>query len=216
MVRDSDSKATSYDFDASKLTITTPRALKKGRFANVRYKGGDLYMESPSLHLPMGVSSFEDGAKKSLFISCRGCDDTEDVRMFVAALDSLQERAIDLACDIKMLGDNVDRNQVSSMMTPIVKTSDMYPPAFRVALPYRDGKPAFSAWIKDGGIVTPCSIDDMEVTGARINVILSASAVWIVNSRSWGISLKAAQILVKPTANAPTSDMSFFIDEALE
>ena len=61
IVRDSDSKAAkSYSLDATKLTVTEPKALKKGKFCNVRYNGGTLYMETPLLHLPMGVSSFED------------------------------------------------------------------------------------------------------------------------------------------------------------
>lgn len=217
VVRDPTTKeAVSYSFDAAKLTVTEPKALKKGKFSNVRYNGGALYMESPLLHLPMGISSFEDDDKKSIFVSCRGHDEQEDVRLFVAALEAAQDKIIDQVSSMKVLGDKATRDMVSGFMTPLLKPSDRYPPGFRVALPFREGKASFDTFKKENGSVVKCNLEDVDIRGAKVKVIFNASSVWVVNNKNWGVSLKASQLLIKPSFDIPATGVSCFSDENLE
>ena len=225
IVRDDDNNAVNYTLDPKKVTVTPPRALKKGKFSNVKYSGGSMYLESPLLHLPMGISSFEDDGKKSLFVSCRGHEDQDDVRLFVEALDALQERIVDQAASLKLLGEKSSREMLSDFLTPIVKTSDKYPPAFRVTLPQqtetdKDGnkvsKYTFSAFTKEDKKTVPCDIDNMELRGARAKIIFTVSNVWVVNNKNWGVSLKATQLLVKPSFDIKSIGMSCFQDDAMD
>ena len=215
IVRDSDNKPVKFSFDAHKLTVTPARALKKGKFSNVRYNGGSLYIETPWLHLPMGVSSFEDDGKKSLFVSCRGHEDQDDVRLFVEALEALQERVVDQAASLKLVGEKSSRELVSDLMTPIIKTSDKYPPAFRVALPQQDGKYMFDAFTTEGKNPEVCDIDNMDLRNARAKIILTINSVWVVNNKNWGVSLKTTQLMVKPNFDIKSMGVSCFADDVI-
>jgi hypothetical protein len=213
--RDSATKEpVSYTFDATKLTVTEARKLNKGKFSNVRYSGGALYMETPELHAPTSVSSFEDEGKKSLFVSCRGHEEQEDVRMFVEALNAVQDKIIDQVADLKLLGDKVTRDMAAGLMSPLIKVSDTYPPAFRVGLPYRDGKAGFDAFTKSGRKIEPVDLDDIDVRGAKVKVIFTLTSVWVVN-KNWGVTAKATQVLIKPAFSAPAAGVSCFTDEAM-
>lgn len=216
IVRDNDNEPVKYSFDARKLVVTPPRALKKGKFSNVKYSGSSLYFETPILHLPMGISSFEDEGKKSLFVSCRGHEDATDVKLFVDALESLQNRIIDQAADLKLLGEkSSSRDLIAEFMTPIIKPSDKYPPAFRVALPTTDGKYTVNTFKKEAGKTVPCDLDDVEVRGARAKIIFTMSSVWVVNNKNWGVSLKATQLLLRPSFDLQSVSTSCFRDENL-
>jgi hypothetical protein len=216
IVRDSKTKAaTGYDFDAKKLTVTEPRKLSKGKFSNVRYNGGALYFETPYLHAPTSVSSFEDADKKTLFLSMRGHDEKPEVKMFLDAMMGAQERIIDQASDLKLLGDKYTRDMTSGLMSPLVKTSDNgYPPAFRITLPSREGKDTFDAFKATAKGPEECSLDDLDVRGSRIRAIFAITSVWVVN-KTWGVSAKATQILIKPNFDVPMAGVSNFSDDAI-
>ena len=216
ILRDSDSKAaTGFDFDPKKLTVTEPRKLSKGKFSNVRYNGGALYMESPYLHAPTSVSSFDDADKKTLFLSMRGFDERADIKHFLDAMNSAQERIIDQASDLKLLGDKYTRDMTSGLMSPLVKTSDAgYPPAFRLTLPTKDGKYAFDSFKASDNGPEECNLDDLDVRGSRIRVIFTITSVWVVN-KTWGVSAKVTQLLIKPNYDVPIAGVSNFSDDAI-
>lgn len=224
IVRDEENKPLRFSLDPKKITVTPPRALKKGKFSNVKYSGGSLYIETPLLHLPMGISSFEDDGKKSLFVSCRGHEDQDEVRMFVESMEALQERIIDQAASLKLLGDK-SRETLAEFLTPIVKTSDKYPPAFRVALPQHTEtdhlgnkvtRYAFSSFKREGKQTVPVDIDNIEMRGARVKVIFTINNVWAVNNKNWGASLKVTQLLVKPSFDIQAINTSCFHDDELD
>lgn len=216
IVRDSTTKtATGFDFDPKKLTVTEPRKLSKGKFSNVRYSGGALYFETPYLHAPTSISSFDDADKKTLFLSMRGFDERSDVKVFMDALTAAQERIIDQASDLKLLGDKSTRDMTAGLMSPLVKTSDAgYPPAFRITLPFRDGKFTLDTFKAGARGPEECSLDDLDVRGARVRAIFTITAVWVVN-KQWGVSAKATQLLIKPCFDAPIAGISNFSDDAM-
>ena len=217
IVRDESKQATSFSFDPAKLVVTEARKLNKGKFSNVRYSGGALYIETPMLHSPMSVSSFEDEGKKSIFVSCRGHDDESkpEVKMFADALMALQDRVVDQVSSMKMLGTSFSRDTVAGVMSPLVKLSDEHPPAFRVNLPFRDGKACFDMYKKNGKSIDAVTLDDIDIRGASIKVIFTITSVWVIN-KTWGISTKATQVLVKPAFDVPSAGLSCFSDLALE
>lgn len=216
IVRDPSTKnATGYDFDPKKLSISEPRKLSKGKFCNVRYNGGALYFESPYLHAPTSISSFDDADKKTLFLSMRGHDERTEVKVFLDALNSAQERIIDQAASIKLLGDKYTREMTSGLMSPLVKTSDAgYPPAFRLTLPTRDGKFTFDTFKAGPKGPEECDLNEMDVRGASVRAIFTITSVWVVN-KQWGVSAKVTQLLVKPAFDAPIAGVSNFSDDAL-
>ena len=217
ITRDASTKtATGYDFDASKLIVTEGRKLSKGKFSNVRYNGGALFLETPYLHCPTGVSSFDDTDKKTLFLSMRGYDEGGDVSFFHDALMAAQERIIDQASSLKLLGDKSTRDMTAGLMSPFVKTSDAgYPPAFRLALPVdRDGKFTFDAFKSGPHGPEECNLDEMDIRGSRVRAIFTLTSVWVVN-KNWGVSAKVTQLLIKPNFDAPMAGISNFSDEAL-
>jgi hypothetical protein len=208
--------ATGYDLDPKKLTVTEGRKLSKGKFSNVRYNGGALFAETPFLHCPTGISSFDDNDKKTLFLSMRGYDEQSDVKLFHDALIRAQERIIDQASDLKLLGDKYTRDMTAGLMSPFVKTSDSgYPPAFRLTLPVdRDNKYAFDTFKQGPHGPEECSLDDVEIRGARVRAIFTITSVWVVN-KTWGVSAKVTQLLIKPNFDAPAAGVSNFSDDAL-
>ena len=216
IVRDPATKAvTGFDFDPKKLSVSEPRKLSKGKFCNVRYGGGALYLESPYLHAPTSVSSFDDADKKTLFLSMRGHDERDDVRVFLDAMNKVQDRIIDQASEHKLLGEKYTREMTLGLMSPLVKTSDAgYPPAFRITLPMRDGKDAFDAFRATDKGPEECSLDDVDVRGARVRTIFTITSVWVVN-KQWGVSAKATQVLVKPVFDAPIAGICNFSDDAV-
>lgn len=216
IIRDPETKAVKgFDFDPTKLAISEPRKLSKGKFCNVRYNGGVMYIESPYLHAPTSVSSFEDADKKTMFLSMRGHEERSDIRAFLEAMKQLQERIVDQASAHSLMGDKYTRDMVMGVMSPLVKISDAgYPPAFRVTLPSRDGKDAFDAFKATDKGPEPCSLDDMDIRGARVRAIFTISSVWVVN-KTWGVTAKATQVLVKPAFDAPVAGVCSFSDEAL-
>lgn len=216
VVRNSANEPVSYSLDPTKVTVTEGRKLSKGKFSNVRYNGGGaLYLETPYLHAPTSVSSFEDEGKKSIFVSCRGHEEKDDIRVFVEALTGLQDRIIDQVSDLKLIGEKFKRDTVAGVMSPFLKVSEQYPPSFRVSLPMRDGKQDFDMYCKDGKKVESTTLENTDVRGAVVKIIFTISSVWVVN-KTWGISAKVKQLLVKPAMDVPTSGLSCFTDLALD
>lgn len=216
IVRDANTKAvTGYDFDPKKLSVSEPKKLSKGKFSNVRYNGGALYFETPYLHSPTSVSSFDDADKKTLFLSMRGFDERADVKAFLDALNSVQDRIIDQAHSLKLLGEKYTRDMTAGLMSPMVKISDAgYPPSFRLTLPTRDGKYTFDTFLAGPKGPEESSLDDLEIRGARVRTIFTITSVWVVN-KQWGVSAKATQLLIKPSFDAPIAGVSNFSDEML-
>ena len=146
----------------------------------------------------------------------RGHDERSDVKLFHDALISAQERIIDQASDLKLLGDKYTRDMTAGLMSPFVKTSDSgYPPAFRLTLPVdRDNKYAFDTFKQGPNGPEECSLDDVDIRGSRVRAIFTITSVWVVN-KTWGVSAKVTQLLIKPNFDAPAVGVSNFSDDAL-
>lgn len=217
ITRDATTKAvTGFDFDPSKMVVGEPRKLAKGKFCNVRYNGGPLYFETPYLHSPTSVSKFDDADKVTLFLSFRGHEDRADVKAFLDALTSAQDRIVEQASELKLLGEKSTPEMMESLMSTMIKVSDSgYPPAFRITLPMtKDGKYAIDAFKPTDAGPVELSLDNIDLRGARVRAIFTISSVWVVN-KQWGVSLKATQLLVRPNFDIPAAGISNFSDDAL-
>ena len=64
-----------------------------------------------------------------------------------------------------------------------------------MALQYADGKPKFDTYNRSGEKI---DIDGVDLKGANVTAILVLQNIWVAGGNMFGVSVKAAQLLVEP------------------
>ena len=224
------------DFNIANVGIGSVRTLDNGgKIVYLNYKSNKLFLQTPKLKAPFGLSNWE--GKYSLDLSLSGYDGSvESVKTFYTALATLDEYMLDQGMQNgmawfkrKMASTEVvdalySRNVKFAKDKATGEVTDKYPPTFKLSLPFRDGKFACDVYdVKRN----PLDLSSVELKGAKITAIAQCTGVWLAGGK-FGCSWKVVQLLVEPqetikgyafkdiedSANAGESDIEDEFQEA--
>jgi hypothetical protein len=159
----------------------------------------------------MGVSCWENESqnesqkKFSVMLSLTG-DAPPELVAFRAALtefdDAVSAHVASRSRDL--LKKDFELDTVRQLHSPLCRPSEKYGPSMKVALPMRsDGSASYQCYNaskRTGGVPELVDIDDLEVRGGRVRVIMSLGSMWIAGTNSFGVSARALQVSVQPVA----------------
>jgi len=207
------------DFDITKLSVAAdpkPMGASKARQAAVNYNGRRLVIQTPPMRCPFGMNRWAEEDKNEKFsvdLSFGASAGETKFREITEAMDQLLvHKAMEYNHNWLRSPKN-NEDAVGAMYTPMLKLSkkdpSAYPPNFKVKIPYKDGSFRCSVF---NSKQERMSLDDVDIRGATVAVIMQCVGVWIVAGK-FGCTWNVLQMRVK----LPTVQRGFaFNTKALE
>jgi hypothetical protein len=209
------------DVDVSKITFSAPKQLDNGgRSIFINYNNRNLIVQTPMMSLPFGISVWpgERGLpdKHTLQMSFAGRDTNQGVQDFFDMLERISEHVIDNALENSTAWFKKkypSRDVVADMFTPSIRyskdkdtgeLSTMYPPNFKLNLPFVDGDFRFPVY---GGDREPLDLNEIlgspkRGKGARVSAIIHLQSIRSVGlNKSFGVTWKVCQLRMIMPAN---------------
>lgn len=197
------------DVDVSKLTYATPLNLDNGgKIIRVYNNGKPLVFQTPVMHCPYGVSSFDGdkGSKYTINLSFKDMHNTEAMEAVQKMLTDLDKRFVDDGLENSMSWFKkkyTTREVVDALYSPIIRVSkdketgevtDKYPPTFKVQLPIKDNKVMCEVY---NAAKEKIDLDMASMKGAGVAAIVQCNGIWIAGGK-FGCSFKVLQMRVSP------------------
>ena len=201
------------NFDITRLTFGQPKQQANGgRTIFIAYAGKQLYMQTPDMKAPFGVSVWpsDNGGpdKHSIDLSFEGRETSEPISQFFDALQQIDSRVVrdgnensQLWLKKKFPSEDV----VRALYTPTIKHSknretgeedNRYAPTFKMTLPFKDGQfqcPCYRSRREEVDLHEV--IQSGRSKGARVQAIVQLSAIWVVGQK-FGLMWKVRQLKI--------------------
>jgi len=219
----------SKDFDPSKLSFKEIRTMKDigAQFAPVEYEGKKLYLQTPEMLVPYGLSQYkakegedqDENAPWTLDLSFAGHEENTEVGVFMTKLQEVEDVLKEAAFQNKWKKDNknkdpkkrnksVSKEVLNSFVSSQVRYSTgpksvdengnpKYPPTMKVKVPCVKGNFLCEVYDEDKKAVTDKPLNEMLVKGSRAKCLLECGVVFIGASIS--LTWKLSQIKVRHT-----------------
>lgn len=200
------------NFDISKLTYGTPKALESGgKSIYILYDGKPLVMQTPEMPVPFGMSKWAGDGKSAdkytLNMSFKNMAEKPSLKRFHDIMEALDDKLITDATvnSAQWLKKKYTSTEiVKELYTPIVRVArdketgdvtDKYPPTFRCSVPCRNGTFTCEVYDKQRN---PLDLNTVETKGSRITAIV-APTLWVAGGR-FGCTFRVVQLRVVPPA----------------
>jgi len=204
------------EFDAQKMTLSAPRALKSGgKTVYVNYKGEKLLFQTPVMVAPFGINKWqnEDGSgpvKYSLDLSFDGMDTRPVLKKFYDNLNEIDSKLIkegfanhDKWLSLKKAPKSTD--DVENVYTRIIKTPKdaKYSPTFKINLPHDGSSFTFNVYDNNKQAINLFDMiakNEIDTKRCKVSAIIQCTGIWIVGGKSFGCSWKVVQmeIITRP------------------
>ena len=211
------------EIDFSKITYSEPKqnGNSPARIAYVNYDGGKLVVEAPWMTSPFGIRQpppeyRDEGAppKYSVEFSLKGYrGEDPEVQQMYAMLNGFQDKILEDSCTYSSewhKKKNMSKDVAEALFTPLVRlpkdkntgeVTDMYPPTFKLKVPYWEGE--FKSKVMQKGSGTFLEGDLSEQVGGRLNarVIMECSSLWFVAGKfgaTWNLKIMEYESLGQP------------------
>lgn len=199
--------------DLAHVSFGTPKKLDNGgRLVPVYYQGSPFVLQTPPMRTPYGLNAWtqersngEEFTKYSLNLSIDTKNDTSKMYELLMGLDA---RILQDACQnsTTWLNKNTLSAEVAkALYTPMVKVAkdkttgegtDAYPPTFKVALPYADGK--FTCEFYDAQ--RNAIVLDTIPKRSTVTAICQCTGIWVAGGK-FGCNWKVLQLRYTPPAD---------------
>lgn len=201
--------------DVSKISYGIPKQLDNGgRVIYINYASKNLMIQTPWMYAPFGVSVWpgERGIpeKYTLDLSFSDRDSRAGVKDFFDMLLKLSERVVSDALDNSNLWFKKkypSRDVVDALFTSNIRYSkdkitgevtNLYPPSFKLNLPYRNGAFNFPVYGANKEIIDLMKIHESSGRGkgSKVKAIIQCTSIWIAGGK-FGLSWKVCQMHMK-------------------
>ena len=204
----------SKDLDVSKVSYGAPKQLDNGgRSVYISYMSKNLMVQTPVMNAPFGVNVWpgERGMpdKYTLDLSFAGMETRPNVREFKDMLSRLGDQVITDALENSNLWFKKkypSRDVIDALFTSNIRYSkdkvtgevnNMYPPSFKLTLPYRDNAFTFPVY---GSERDPVDLMDIHTSpsrgkGSKVSAIIQCTSIWFAGSK-FGLTWKVCQMRI--------------------
>lgn len=150
-----------------------------------------------------GLSRWQnnENEKLSIDLSFKNIDDNVKHTYFLNFLNNLDDAVINKG-RINYLGAEKSQEVAKELYKKCVKTSEGYSPTFKIAV--TQSTKLYNSKKQE---VSIC--EDNIPKGALLDVIISISSIWIINKKSFGISIRAEQIRVRQESSGQLPNYAF-------
>ena len=212
---------TAKTFDATAIHFGPVEKNKMGgRFISLTNEHGaktKITLQFPTMHLPFGISAYrekpeDEPTSYSADLSFRGMDENQNVKTILDKMNALDQHLIDAAHanSVAWFGKQKSRELLEDTYRQLTKVdpSGKYAPIMKAKITMLGDKPNVQIFDTDK---TPIGIEDVP-RGSTVKVIAEIASVWQVGAGTlWGVTFRAAQILVVDKPNK-LSDFAFVND----
>ena len=205
-----DSIILAKNVDLTQVTYGAPRVLDSGsRAVYLNHKGKPLYLQTPEMSIPFGLSKWSNDGKGqdkySIDLSFKGKDTNSSLKSFFEKISDLDAKLINDCMDnsSSWMKKKIDQKPViEALYTPMVKfpkdkntgdITDKYPPTFKISIPMKDG--FIDCDVYDGNREL-IKISDIE-KNSKVTAIIKGVGLWIAGGK-FGFSWKLVQLRVVP------------------
>jgi hypothetical protein len=208
----------SRDVDLSKITFSEPKqnSNNAGRTIFINYNGGDLFLQTPCMISPFGISTWpgERGApdKHTLDLSFAGREKKTSIQEFHDMLQGLTKLVLKTAEEksSSWLKNSAPSSEfIGKIFTKMIRyskdkltgdDSTTYPPSFKLNLPTKDGDFPFKTYNADReemDLYSMLSATPRPCKGARVTAIIQLSSIWVVGQTNFGVTWKVQTLLIQ-------------------
>jgi hypothetical protein len=217
----------SKDFDPRKLSFKEVRTLKDigAQFAPVEYDGKKLYLQTPEMIVPYGISQYkgkegeepDENAPWSVDLSFSGHEDNPEISEFMSKLHAVEDIIKEFAYqnnwkkdnkskDPKKRNKSVSKEVLQTLISSIVRYSTgpksvdsngnpKYPPTMKIKVPCVKGNFLCEVYDEDKNPVTVTPLNQMLIKGTRAKCLLECGAVFIGSNIS--LTWKLSQVKIR-------------------
>lgn len=213
-----DSIVLNKDFDISHVKFDNKmKALDTGcKLKFVSYNRNPLVLQTPECFTPYGINnnSFdeENSNKYTLDLSFRDMENRPALKTFFDNIEKLDELIINEAFKnqkewFRKTIASVDIIK-QALYKPMIKyakdkntgeITDMYPPTFKVKIPYANDKFGCAFYDKECNLLATEDVSSMNSKGAKVISLIQCNGLWFAGGQ-FGVSWKAIQVQVTPRA----------------
>jgi hypothetical protein len=192
---------TAKTWDMNKVTFGEVRTLEtSSRIVYINYAGKPMYVQTPPMVSPFGVSKFAidgtDTKKYSIEIAFKNRETSVRERTFYEKLQAFDRKVLDTVLEnsgswLKKKYNSLE--VIEALYTPCIKlpkdkngeVTDKYAPTFRLSLPMRGME--FMCTTEDATTGLPLDVIDLEQTGASkqavVTAIIQITGIWIAGGK---------------------------------
>jgi len=211
-----DSIVLNNDFDISNVKFDTKmKALDTGcKMKFVSYKKGPLVIQTPECYTPYGINnnSFdeENSNKYTLDLSFRDVETRPALKTFFENIQKLDELIITEAFknqkdwfrksfpSVEIIRDGLYKSMIKYAKDKNTgEITDMYPPTFKVKIPFANDKFGCEFYDKDCNSLSNEEITCMNSKGAKVIALIRCNGLWFAGGQ-FGVSWKAVQLQITP------------------
>ena len=158
-------------------------------------------IQTPTMHLPFGISAYRERPDAeplsySADLSFRDMDTDENVATFYNKVKALDAHLLQTAVEnsVTWFGKQKSRELLEDTYRKLTKSdpSGKYADNMKFKIAVQNGAANVRVFDTDK---TPITIDDVP-RGSKVKIIAEIASVWFVGNTTWGITFRAAQILV--------------------
>ena len=197
---------TAKTFDAALLNFGPVEKNKMGgKFIPLTNSGGTktrFTIQTPTMALPFGISGYRDRPDAeplsySADLSFRDMDSDDNVALFYNKIKALDSHLLDAAVEksVEWFGKKKSRELLEDTYRPLTKVdpAGKYAPNMKFKITIQNNAPNVRVFDTDK---TPITVDDVP-RGSKVKIIAELASVWMVGGGTqWGVTFRAAQILV--------------------
>jgi hypothetical protein len=213
---------TSKTFDVANVTFGAMKILETGgRMIYMNYGGNPIYIQTPEMLAPFGLSSWSnDGGssgdiKYSIEMAFKNRETSKAEARFFKALEDFDKKVLSTVLENSALWLKKKYNSlevIEALYTPCIKfpkdkvtgeVTDKYPPTFRVNVPFRDNTFACDTYDTDGNKLDLSALDrEGSTKGCMLTNIIQCSGIWIAGGK-FGCTWRAVQMRMKRSDSLP-------------
>ena len=175
-----------------------------GRFVPLTDSNGAktrITIQTPTMALPFGISGYRERPDAeplsySADLSFRDMDTDENVKTFYNKIKELDVHLLQTAAakSVEWFGKKKSAELLADTYRPLTKAdpNGKYADNMKFKIAMLNGSPNVRVFDVDKEAIT---IDDVP-RGSKVKIIAEIASVWFVGNTTWGITFRAAQILV--------------------
>lgn len=202
------------EFDINNVSFSDVRTLDNGgKAVYVSYNKAPLILQTPQMVAPFGMSKWDNEGKSNpkytIDLSFKAMDKNPNMKAFYSALEALDKRLVEDGFKNQQTwfkGKKYNSKEiVEALYTPLIRhakdratgeITDKYPPTFKLAVPFKDGKFTCEAFDDARNQI---DIATVETKGSKITAIIQCMGLWFAGGK-FGSTWRIIQMKVVPNA----------------
>jgi len=202
------------EFEIGNVSFSDVRTLDNGgKAVYMSYNKSPLILQTPQMVAPFGMSKWDNEGKSTpkytIDLSFKAMDKNPNMQAFYNALEALDNKLVEDGFKNQQSwfkGKKYNSKEiVEALYTPLIRhakdratgeITDKYPPTFKLAVPFKDGKFTCEAFDDARNQI---DIANVETKGSKVTAIIQCMGLWFAGGK-FGSTWRIIQMKIVPNA----------------